>query len=112
MNKNDAINLNDLDLGFDLQITRTVPRASGGGTWVYGTLHEHRFEALVFPEPAENTEYEIDDSCISKLWIQRMADKRTVFNWDRGMDIAADNRIVQAIVDFLTAGLAEITYGV
>jgi hypothetical protein len=111
---NDATNNRneDLDLGFDLQITKTKPRASCGGTWVCGTLHGHRFEALVFHEHAENPEYEIEDSRISKLWIQRLADKKVVFNWDRGIDIAAGDNTAQAIVDFLAAGLAESTYGV
>ena len=29
----------DLDLGFDLEITKVTRRASGGGTWVCGTLN-------------------------------------------------------------------------
>jgi hypothetical protein len=101
----------DLDLGHDLEFTHTTRRASVGGTWVCGTIHGHRFEALVFPEHAENPEYEIGDSRISKLWIQRLADKKVVYNWDRGADIAAADKTAGAIVDFLCAGLAESTYG-
>jgi hypothetical protein len=101
---------NDLDLGEDLQITETTRRASGSGTWVCGTIHGHRFQALVFPEHAENPDYEIGDSRISKLWLQRISDKAVVFNWDRGADIAAADKTTQAIVDFLCAGLAESTY--
>ena len=74
-------------------------------------LADHRFEALVFPEHAENPEYEIEDSKISKLWLERIGDKKVVFNWDRGADIAAADKTAQAIVDFLCAGLAESTYG-
>ena len=44
---------------------------------------------------------------ISKLWLQRIADRRTVFNWDRGADVAAVDAQARAIVDFLAAGLAE-----
>ena len=33
-------------------------------------------DALVFPEHAEHREWEIRDSRISKLWIQRLEDKR------------------------------------
>src|SRR6476659_9575547 len=76
----------DLDVGHDLEITKTTRRASGGGTWVCGTMSGHRFDALVFPEHADNPDWEIGDSRISKLWIQRLADKREVFNWDRGPD--------------------------
>src|SRR5262245_2785836 len=96
-----AMNANAIgieDLGEDLKLTKTLRRTFGGGTWVRGTLHGHRFEALVFPEHAGNPEYEIDDSRISKLWLQRIADNRVVFNWDRGTDVAADSAVVQAMV--------------
>ncbi len=104
-------NNDDLDLGLDLKLTSATRRHTVGGTWVSGTIHGHRFDALVFPEHAENPEYEIGDSRISKLWLQRLADKVTVYNWDRGQDIPAADRIAAAIVDFLCAGLAEHTYG-
>jgi hypothetical protein len=101
----------DLDIGDDLVITKTTRRAAGSGTWVCGRLHGHRFDALVFPEHADNPDWEIGESRISKLWVQRLADKKTVFNWDRGADVPAEDATVQAIVDFLCAGLAEHTYG-
>lgn len=100
----------EFDLGDDLEITKTTRRASGGGTWVSGRIAGHRFDALVFPEHAENAEWELGDSRISKLWVQRLADKQTVFSWDRGLDIAAANDTAQAIVDFLAAGLADHVY--
>jgi hypothetical protein len=103
-------NIDDLDLGHDLRITKTM-RRQVGGTWVCGTLHGHRFEALVFPEHAEVPDYEIGDSRISKLWLQRIDDRGTVYNWDRGRDIDPADWIAAAIVDFLCAGLAEHTYG-
>ena len=73
----------------------------------------HRFEALVFPEHATNREWELGDSRISKLWVQRLPDgryplARTVFNWDRGADIPAVDETAQAIVDFLAAGPADL----
>ena len=83
----------EYDLGDDLRITKTSRRASGGGTWVCGTIAGHRFDALVFPEHAESEEYELGRSKISKLWVQRLADKKTVFNWDRGMDQPAADQI-------------------
>ncbi|HEX4131453.1 MAG TPA: hypothetical protein VHZ24_15545 [Pirellulales bacterium] len=109
MNANDA-NQND-DLDFDLEITKVTRRASGGGTWVCGTINaEYHFDALVFPEHAESPDYEIGDSRISKLWVQRLADKRTVYNWDRGMDSPALTGAAAAVVDFLCAGLADLIY--
>jgi hypothetical protein len=99
------------DLGDDLEITRMTRRNSGLGTWVCGTIHGHRFEALVFPKHARVRAYEIDDSRISKLYLQRLADKTMVYNWDRGLDQPAADATAQAIVDFLCAGIAEHTYG-
>ena len=101
----------DLDLGFDLEFTETSRRHGVGGTWVTGRVHGHRFEALVFPEHATCSDYEIGDSRISKLWLQRIADQREVYSWDRGLDHAAEDATAQAIVDFLCAGLAESTFG-
>jgi hypothetical protein len=65
---------------------------------------------LVFPGHAESEEDELGSSKISKLWVQRLQDKKTVFNWDRGLDQAAETDLAQAIVDFLAAGLADQTY--
>src|SRR5262245_38325107 len=101
----------DSDVGHDLEITKTTRRASGGGTWVCGTLSGHRFDALVFPEHADNPEWEIGASRISKLWIQRLPDNRLVFNWDRGADVPTADDLTQAIVDFLAEGLADFVYG-
>lgn len=103
-------NYDEFDVGYDLEITKTTRRAAGAGTWVSGTLNGHRFDALVFPEHAENPDYEIGDSRISKLWLQRSADKTTVFNWDRGLDVAAATDEAKIIVDFLSVGLADLIY--
>jgi len=97
----------EMDVGDDLNITKIERRVMGGGAWVRGTLNGYRFDALVFPGHAENPEYEIGDSKISKLWVQRLADKQQVFNWDRGMDVPAQTPEAQSIVDFLCAGLAD-----
>ena len=100
----------DLDLADDLNITNISRRASGAGTWACGTIAGHRFDAPVFPEHADNPEWEIGDSHISKLWVQRLADRRQVFNWDRGADVPAADAKVAAVVDFLCAGLADHVY--
>ena len=104
------VNETDFELGDDLVIKKQARRGSSGGAWVIGSLHGYKFNALVFPEHADNAEYEIRDSKISKLWVQRMCDRATVFNWDRGADVAAADDTVKAIVAFLCAGLAEHTY--
>ena len=100
-----------IGIGDDLEITKVTRRATFGGTWVMGRLNGHRFEALVFPEHAANPEYEIEDSRISKLWLQRLEDEATVFNWDRGQDVPVATPEAQRIVEFLCAGLAEFTFG-
>jgi len=100
----------DLDIGYDLVITKTTRRAAGAGTWVLGTISGHRFDALVFPAHAEHPEYELDDSRISKLWIKRLSDEKVVCNFDRGWDIRPADATARAIVDFLAAGLADYTY--
>jgi hypothetical protein len=104
------LEINDLDLGDDLRITTKTRQAAGAGTWVCGTIAGHRFDALVFPEHADNPEWEIGDSRISKLWVQRLADRREVFNWDRGADVPAADPLAAAIVDFLSVGLADHVY--
>ena len=100
----------DLDVGFDLEITKVTRQAAGAGTWICGTLSGHRFEALVFPGHAADPEWEIGDSCISKLSIRRLVDGRIVFNWDRGADVPASDELTGAIVDFLAGGLADHIY--
>jgi hypothetical protein len=100
----------DREMGDDLTITKTTRRASGGGTWVCGTLSGHRFDALVFPEHAEVADFELGESRISKLFVQRLADRQTVANFDRGWDVRPTTDEATAIVDFLAAGLADRTY--
>ena len=105
-----ATNHDDLDVGHDFEIKKVTRQAAGAGTWASGTMSGHRFDALVFPEHAANPDWEIGESRISKLWIQRLADKQTTFNWDRGADVNAIDETTQAIVDFLAGGLADHIY--
>ena len=100
------------DYDLDLAFTKIQRRASSvGGTWVSGTINdEYRFEALVFADQADSEEYELSDRKISKLWIQRIADKQIMFNFDRGFDKSAVNTEIQVIVDFLCVGLADSVY--
>jgi hypothetical protein len=104
-------NTTPCDLADSLEFTEAPLQAASGGTWVMGRIAGHRFEALVFPQHAENPEWELGTSRISKLWLQHLADRKVVFSWDRGADVHATDAATQAIVDFLAAGLAEHTFG-
>lgn len=105
MNEIDAI-----DLLETLTITKIEGRWTVGGRWVMGTIGGHRFEALVFPEHAQCAGYELDDSRISKLCVERISDRATVANFDRGWDRRPTTLVAQQIVDLLAAGLAETVY--
>jgi hypothetical protein len=97
----------------DLTITKISNRnRNAGGAWVQGKINdEYRFDALVFADHAESESYELNQSKISKLWIQRLTDKTTMFNFDRGLDVPAANTEVQVVVDFLCEGLASLIFG-
>jgi len=99
-----------LEIGDDLVFAQRTRRTGVPGTWVKGTLNGHRFDALVFSEHAESADYELDDSRISKLWVQSLDNHKVVANFDRGWDIRPTTKMAQAIVDFLAAGLAERVY--
>jgi len=109
MTKTNNGGANDIDL--DLTISKIDRRTMGGGTWVIGTVNEqYKFNALVFAEHAESEDYELGKSKISKLWIERIADHKTLFNFDRGLDVTAANTEIRVIVDFLSTGLAELVF--
>ena len=92
-----------------LQIKKTEGRKVGG-VWVTGTIANHYFEALVFPEQAECESYGLGDSRISKLYMRRSADRLTVANFDRGWDIQPANDVARELVDLLAAGLPELIF--
>lgn len=96
-------------IGDDFRITKTTRRTSCGGAWVIGTVAGHRFDALVFAEHADYEEYELGDSRISKLLIQKLSDRgrETVANFERGWDMRPITKAAQAIVNFLAAELAN-----
>ena len=99
-----------LDLLDTLKITKVQRRTSAGGAWVKGTIAEHRFNALVFPEHAIDPEHELAESRISKVWVQRISDRATVANFDRGWDVRPTSPIAEQIIDVLAAGLADFVY--
>jgi hypothetical protein len=95
-----------------LTITRTTRRRPpAGGTWVEGTVAGHRFAALVFPEHADNPDFELGSTRISKLSVQPLGDPRMVFNFDRGLDVPAADANVERIVALLGDRLADLTFG-
>jgi hypothetical protein len=97
---------------FDVKITKTSGERQVGGVWVIGKIdNRYRFDALVFAEHAESEDYELHQSKISKLWIKDLTTGKTVFNFDRGLDVAAANDEITAMVDFLCAGLADTIHG-
>ena len=98
------------DLGDDLEITKITRQAAGSGTWVCGRIDRHGFDALVFPEHAEQSSFELDDTRISKIWIAQISDGTTVCNFDRGWDVRPTTEAAQQILDFLAAGLAEYAF--
>ena len=102
---------NEIEIGEDLKITKIERRQSAGGAWVKGSLNGFAFTALVFPEHAESPDYELGESKISKLWMQRQADHKVVVNFDRGWDVEPTTDTAREIVDFLAAGIAEHVFG-
>jgi hypothetical protein len=92
-----------------LKITKVSPRTSVPGSWVDGTIGGHRFQALVFPEPASDPAFEIEGSTIGKLWL---ADPRgkVVADFDRGWNIEPATETAKRITDLLAAGLAETVF--
>ena len=97
------------DLLDTLKIAKVSKRKSAPGSWVTGTIGGHKFEALVFPEPASDPSYEIEGSNMSKFWL---ADERgnVVAAFDRGWETKPRTEIAQRITDLLAAGLAETVY--
>jgi len=93
-----------------LEITKKSGRPTGG-TWVKGNIAGHAFEALVFPEHATDPAFELDDSRISKMWLQEHFTHREVACFDRGWDRQPTTDAAKTIVGLLAAGLAEHIFG-
>ena len=94
-----------------ITVTKMKHRTSAGGAWVDGLIAGHRFQALVFPAHALYREWEVNgDSRISKLWLQRIDDSSTVFNWDRGLDIEPQSTDAALIVQFMAKELADFIW--
>ena len=98
------------EIGADLDVSKATLHANAGGAWIRGSFKGHRFDALVFRNHAANPDYEIADSRISKLWVERMSDRVTVYHWDRGLIVEPATEMAGVVVGLLTAGLAEMIY--
>jgi hypothetical protein len=92
-----------------LVVTKREPRPVGG-TWVTGTIAGHDFEALVFPEHAENPAFELNGSRISKLFLREGRGGRVVASFDRGWDQEPLTDAARAIVGIFCDGLAEFIF--
>lgn len=91
-------------------------RVQMGGVWIAGNIGDergwvYRFDALVFAEHATNPEFELGESRISKLWIQRMVDQKEVFNFDRGADLEPQDEATREAIELLMEGLAQRVFG-
>ena len=102
----DLAALGGVEIGEDLDIMH-VSRRQAGGAWVLGCLNGHRFDALVFPLHCVGLGFELAESKISKLQVQRLVDHVTVANFDRGWDVQPVDDAAWAVVDFLCAGLSD-----
>ena len=79
-----------------------------GGVWVTGWIYDYYFNALVFHAHAKNPAWELFDSRISKLWLQRPRDRRVMYNWDRGLDVPEAGNLTRAAVGYLAENLADV----
>lgn len=82
-----------------------------GGVWVRGECNGLYFDALVFEEHAENEEYEIGRSRISKLLVRAEKFGKVLYNWDRGLDVEAVNQQASVAVATICGLLAERVFG-
>ena len=102
------MNLDDSE-GF--RITKQSRRPAAPGTWVEGRIGGHEFEALVFPAHADNPDWELGSSRISKLCLRRVRGRKVVLNFDRGWDLRPVDARAEAAAAELCAGLAELLFG-
>lgn len=97
-----------------VSVTR-IDKSTSGGKFISGYVGPYKFSALVFAEHAENPEWEIGRSRISKLLVSERQSSgwRAVYNWDRGLDMgippASEN--VQAVVDLVCGFAADRLWG-
>jgi hypothetical protein len=97
--------------GADFEISGIIRRLPARGIWVKGTIRGFSFEALIFRGHAQQKSYELENSRISKLWVQRICDLQVAAHFDRGWVQRPADATAIIVVEFLTAKLATKTYG-
>jgi hypothetical protein len=70
----------------------------------------HAFNALVFPDHADQAAYELGKSRISKLEIMSPEGFRRSVNFDRGWDIRPDSEVLERAVQIVCKRLAKEVY--
>lgn len=93
----------------DFKILKTV-RALSGGVWVTAQCLGYRIQALVFKHHADEPSFELFKTRITKLWVQRIADRQETYNWDRGLDREPADFETEAIVDLASDFLADFIF--
>ena len=94
----------------EIKITQ-LRQGLAGGTWADGTVGPFVFQALVFSDHAEQKSFELGRSRISKMQVKlRGPEFRPVFNFDRGMDLAAKTTDAKNAVKLLSKNLAKQVY--
>jgi hypothetical protein len=93
-----------------IKIKKRPGKRTGLGTgWTEGTVGPYRFQALVFPEHADNEDWELGRSRISKLWVGH--GNSTIFEWDRGLSHPAEMVVEHQAVNLLKDNLARMVFG-
>lgn len=78
--------------------------------FVRGLISGHLYEAIVWPEHLVNRDEELGDSKITKLWICRNNDNKTVFMFDKGRSIEDIDDNTVSIAKELCAKLSSLVF--
>jgi len=95
---------------YDSFLILKTQRALSGGVWVTAQCLGYRIQALVFAKHADEPSYELGQTRITKLWVQRIADREETYNWDRGLDKEPADFETEAIVDLASDFLADFIF--
>lgn len=72
-----------------------------GALWVTARGAGYDICALIFRDHADDPDWEIGQSGISKLSIRRLGSREIVYNWDRGLDIEPRDQEVAQLVHLI-----------
>jgi len=72
--------------------------------WIDGTAGGYRFQAKIYDE---GSEFGINESRVSKLWVKDEAQHQAIMNYERGWDVrpktAAHRHLLEALLEYLEA---------